>query len=205
VTNDVLVKEFAIDPGPEESAWIHYKPHINYSGVPENPIGAIGDFGISKNTELLERVGTLKESGVSHVSIEMIASYGMPVGKSTFETCVWIGKYELLAEQQGIDVSRIYRKECCVAVCGSSRAKDSNIRQALIDLFGGEEKGIGGKKCPECKGKGEKGKDKAPCVECDASGWKYPPGELYKISADVWAALAVAVTHRIKLKESGLS
>jgi hypothetical protein len=52
-------------------------------------------------------------------------------------------------------------------LCRSAKAKDSNVRQALIDLFGGKENAIGTKKTP---------------------------GPLYGISGDVWAALAVAVT-----------
>ena len=54
--------------------------------------------------------------------IEMIASYGMPVGKEVFDTCVWIGRFIQQDEKMNI--------------CGSMKAKDSNIRQALIDRFG---------------------------------------------------------------------
>ena len=38
----------------------------------------------------------------------MIASYGMPVGKEVFDTCVWIGKF---AEASGMKESYIYRKD----------------------------------------------------------------------------------------------
>lgn len=63
----------------------------------------------------------------------MIASYGMPVGKEVFETCVWIGKF---AEASGMKENYIYRKEEKMNLCHSMKAKDSNIRQALIDRFG---------------------------------------------------------------------
>lgn len=63
----------------------------------------------------------------------MIASYGMPVGKEVFETCVWIGKF---AEASGMKESYIYRKDEKMNICHSMKAKDSNIRQALIDRFG---------------------------------------------------------------------
>jgi hypothetical protein len=61
----------------------------------------------------------------------------------------------------------VYRREVKTNLCGSMKAKDGNVRQALIDRFGGKEKAIGKKKTP---------------------------GPLYGFSADVWQALAVAIT-----------
>jgi hypothetical protein len=64
---------------------------------------------------------------------EMIASYGMAVGSSTFETCVWIGRFSEIAR---VDVELIFRKDIKLFLCGTMRAKDANIRQALLDLIG---------------------------------------------------------------------
>jgi hypothetical protein len=70
----------------------------------------------------------------SRCVIEMIASYGMPVGAEVFETCVYIGR---LMEAFGPDrCDRLTRIEVKSHVCHSARAKDGNIRQALIDRLG---------------------------------------------------------------------
>ena len=78
------------------------------------------------------------------VIIEMIASYGMAVGKEVFDTCVWIGRFKQISESQDIEVEYIYRKDEKINICNSMKAKDSNIRQALIDRFGD----VGTKKNP---------------------------------------------------------
>lgn len=60
----------------------------------------------------------------------------MAVGQTVFETCVWIGRFKEIAEAQNIKVDYIYRKDEKMNLCYSMKAKDSNIRQALIDRFG---------------------------------------------------------------------
>lgn len=70
------------------------------------------------------------------VIIEMVASYGMAVGETVFQTCVAIGNFKEIAESQNIPVEFVYRKDEKINLCNSMKAKDSNIRQALIDRFG---------------------------------------------------------------------
>jgi hypothetical protein len=139
---------YAIDPGPAKSA-----------GVILN-----GDYIVSPsimdNDLMLQTVRMLK--GQYPIAIEMIASYGMPVGREVFDTCVWIGRFIEAAQPRS--VSLIYRKDVKMHLCGTVKAKDPNIRQALLDRYG--------------------------CV-----GTKKNPGKLYGVSKDIWAALAVAVTH----------
>lgn len=104
------------------------------------------------------------------LAIEMIASYGMPVGKEVFETCVWIGRF-IQSWGDSTPVKLVYRKDVKMRLCGSMKAKDANIRQALIDLF----PATGGGKTPQI-------------------GTKSKPGPLYGVSTHIWPALAVAVT-----------
>lgn len=113
MTNMIL----AIDPGSVQSAWVRYEE------------GKIYGFGISPNEELVGWVGECS----GHLAIEMIASYGMPVGKDVFETAVWIGRF--IQAFKG-DHTKVYRKDVKMHLCGSMRAKDPNVRQALLDRFG---------------------------------------------------------------------
>jgi hypothetical protein len=107
--------------------------------------------------------------GVDRCAIEMIASYGMPVGASTFETCVWIGRF--MQQFGAVEVDRIFRKDVKMYLCHSMRAKDANIAWAIRDRF--EPTGGG----------------KNPVV-----GTKAHPGPLYGVAKHAWAALGVALT-----------
>ena len=111
----------AIDPGNEESAYclIDKKTY--------KPI----QFGKIKNYEMLDK---LNELNYDDFVIEMIASYGMAVGVTVFETCVWIGRFIQINKTKKYNL--IYRKDEKINICNSMKAKDSNIRQALIDRFG---------------------------------------------------------------------
>jgi len=112
----------AIDPGCTESAWILYED------------GKFPFFGKEPNHDLLKRLGYLVWEA-DHLAIEMVASYGMAVGKDVFETCLWIGRF-IQAFTSNDNFSRVYRKDVKMHLCGSMKAKDANIRQALIDRFG---------------------------------------------------------------------
>lgn len=89
------------------------------------------EFGKINNEQMLMKVIELK---YDKLILEMVASYGMPVGASIFETCVWIGRF--IQARNCPDYEYIYRKEEKMNLCYSMKAKDSNIRQALIDRFG---------------------------------------------------------------------
>lgn len=118
----------AIDPGTEESGFCILQH------------GEVIDSGVDPNVEVLKSVGAHMSDVLA---IEMIASYGMPVGKEVFETCVWIGRF-VQAWHDPAAARLIYRRDVKLHLCGSPRAKDANIRQALIDKMGP----IGTKKAP---------------------------------------------------------
>lgn len=112
----------AIDPGTTQSAFCWY----------EN--GEIGSAGILDNDQI---ISMLKGETFPQldVVIEMVASYGMAVGKEVFETVRWIGRFQQ-ASMYPEYVKFVYRKDVKIHLCGSMKAKDANIRQALIDKFG---------------------------------------------------------------------
>jgi hypothetical protein len=115
----------AIDPGNVRSAYVVYDTKLE-----ANPIL---NFSLDKNENVRKALkGHL--AGVDATVIEMVASYGMPVGKTVFETCVAIGRFwELLKEKP---VHTLYRKQITLELCNSTRAGDSNVRQRLIDMYG---------------------------------------------------------------------
>lgn len=169
----------AIDPGPELSAYM-----VLSDGRP-------GLFAKIPNEQLKKDLRQFFSDGLPTLACEMIQAQGMGVGAETFETVFWTGRFR---EAWPGEFVRVYRRQVKSHICGSMKAKDKNIRQALIDKFGGDSRAIGGKKCPRCKGKCWLGRDHTPC-QCNA-GWLHPPGPLNGISADCWSALAIAVTWR---------
>lgn len=123
----------ALDPGPSETGWVIYQG------------GRVVHSNVSSNEEVLTRLGYqfAFDSYRPLLAIEMIASYGMPVGREVFETCVWIGRFQQAWHKQN-DVRLIYRKDVKLHLCGTAKAKDQNIRQALLDKLGPQ----GTKKAP---------------------------------------------------------
>ena len=154
------MKIFAIDPGNIESAY----------AVIEMPDFKLIEFSKVKNEELLEDIEErfIYDRSIDAIAIEMVASYGMAVGKSVFDTCVWIGRFVQALANDGVDY--VYRKDEKMCLCGSMKAKDSNIRQALIDRY--------------AKHDFKNGK-----------GVKNNPDTFYGVSKDVWQAIAVGVTY----------
>lgn len=149
-----------IDPGPVKSAYLLWTGET------------CQDAGIVENEAL--RAILFAES-YTEAAIEMVACYGMAVGKEVFETCVWIGRFlECIDDAKGVDrnltketfARRIYRKDVKMHLCHSMRARDANIRQAILDRFGGKEMAI---------------------------GKKANPGQLYAIKSHLWSCLAIAL------------
>ena len=162
-----MASVIAIDPGNKLSAFA-----VLVDGYPE-------EIGINDNTFVCDYLHYMKLRWPdAELVIEMIACYGMPVGAEVFETCLWIGRFSERWESihPATDVHYVFRKDVKMNLCQNMRAKDPNIRQALIDRFGGKEKGIGNKKSP---------------------------GPLHGAKRDIWSAIAVGVTYEDKRESDG--
>lgn len=148
----------AIDPGNKESGIVllgpDYRPlHVTKEG----------------NEDVLDEI-TANADKFDEVVIEMVASYGMAVGATVFETCVWIGRFEQRLRDFGKTVARIPRHRVKMNLCHKSTAKDSNITQALVDRF-------------------------APNEPNKGKGTKKAPGFFYGFKKDIWQAYALGVTY----------
>lgn len=142
-----------IDPGTTQSGWclLCDGEHIE-SGVIGNAalLYNLPSFASDKQADML--------------AIEIFEARGMPIGDESIETIIWTGR--MMQAWIG-NVRRVKRSDVKRHLCGTLRAKDANVRQALIDKFGGNGKAI---------------------------GRKASPGPLYGVKSHAWAALAVCVT-----------
>ncbi len=151
---------WAIDPGPTQSAL------VVFDGV------RVRDHRILANDVLIAllRRPTAQPAWDGDreavLVIEQMAGMGMAVGWEVFETCYHTGRFAEAWPRAGFE--RVKRLAVKLHLCGSARAKDANVRQALIDRFG-------------------------PTKET-AIGVKAAQGPLYGFRGDEWAALALAVT-----------
>ena len=149
----------AIDPGPERSAYVLLDKELK-------PIR----YGIVENEKMLGLINDLSLPA-QHFVFEMVASYGMPVGKEVFETVEWAGRFLQKATECNFDTfTKVYRKEVTLNLCQSHRAKDSNVTRALIDRFAQHNFKTG-------------------------KGTKEKPDWFYGFHDDIWSAYAVGITY----------
>lgn len=124
-------------------------------------------FGKISNEELLVIV---KKEDYGKLVYEAFASYGMAIGQSTIKSIEWNGRFIQCALDREIPVFPIFRKDEKINICGTMKAKDANIRQALIDRF--------------AKHDFKNGK-----------GTKNEPDWFFGFRADSWSAFAIGTTY----------
>lgn len=119
------MRVLAIDPGTTESAYVVFNGE------------RVLDSAILDNAALLDMIKPFAgiDGRTAHLAIEMVESFGMPVGREVFETVFWIGRFCQAWASVG-PFARVTRREVKMYLCQNSRAKDGNIRQALLDKLG---------------------------------------------------------------------
>ncbi len=157
------MKILAIDPGDVYSAYCVMDSEYN-----------ITEFKKDENKAIMKKMIDWLDY-IDAVIIERIANMGMPAGQTLFQTAEWIGRFSQEAEKK-VPVFYIFRRDEKLYICGSPRAKDTNIRASLIERFAKFDK-INGK------------------------GTKKNPDVFYGVTKDCWAAIAVAVTYLDMEKE----
>lgn len=112
----------ALDPGTRESGWVLFDgSRVAYSGV-------------QRNEDVLAMIAGWKDPS-TRMATEVFQAMGMAVGAEVFETCIWIGRF-VQAWHAPDEVIRLKRTQVKLLLCGSTRAKDANVRQAVIDAVG---------------------------------------------------------------------
>jgi hypothetical protein len=158
-------KILAIDPGPQISGY------VEYDCVGQKPLAS----GLMPNAKLRKLI---KKGSFPALVYEKIQGMGMMPSKETFTTCEEMGRLIEVYSSGGGEVIPVTRHEVKLLICGSMRAKDGNIRGAIIDMYGGKEDGIGRKKTP---------------------------GPLYGVKSHAWQALALVKALERKAHDERLS
>ena len=117
--------------------------------------------------------GPIHEEDITFV-IEDIENFGMPAGRSLFDTAKYIGRLSRMIEERFlVEPEYIFRHEEKMTICRNPRANDATIKQALVDRF-------------------------APDTSNHGKGTKKEPGFFHNFHADVWSSFAIAVTYHDK-------
>lgn len=149
MTYDLL----AIDPGNVSSGFIRIREGkiVQHGQLPNSfMLAAIDGFFWNREDVMLtnELVPDHTKQAYflpQHVAIESIQNMGMIVGAEVFETIFWVGRFvEHVSHGWNREPQLVYRNDIKLHLCGDPRAKDPNIRQALLNRWGPQ----GTKKAP---------------------------------------------------------
>lgn len=111
-----------IDPGTTQTGWAVLAD------------GHVSDSGVLQNDDVLRNIMSYGAGGY-RLAIERFEARGMPMSEDSIATVIWTGRFQQ-AWHDPSAVDMVKRSRVKLALCGSNRAKDPNVRQALIDLLG---------------------------------------------------------------------
>lgn len=154
-----------LDPGTRESAILAYDGRIRRDYFLPS---VLDNKSVLMNLRAIASAG-FRESEPVMLVIESVEHYGQRVGADVFSTVEWSGRFREAWERGGGLVEKMPRRTVKAHLCGVQKAKDADIRQALLSLFGDGTREA-------------------------AIGRKAKQGPLYGIGSHLWSALAIAVT-----------
>jgi hypothetical protein len=130
------VKILAVDPGPSTSGYVVWSPRLN------RVIGAGTEI---ENDRLRREILPALVPGASRgdvgvrLAIEKVACYGRPVGSPVLDTVFFSGRLaEAWYALTGHEAQLVPFGEVALHFCHSRHAKESHVRQVLLDRFGGK-------------------------------------------------------------------
>ena len=174
-----------IDAGNNHSALVVYAPQCP----------KILDYALESNEDIAMRLKALRNENTggsgpnrTRLVLEMVKSYGSPLGDSILETVFWIGRFvQIWTDTANMSYDLVPRKTIVNALIGHSQGGDSAVRQSLINYFA--NRGLYGPQGESFE------------AGSDPKSLTRKGGPLYGIKKDLWAALAVCVSYRTVLEK----
>lgn len=114
----------AIDPGTTQSAIVRWNGTEILNGYKRDNNSVMDWLPVAYR---------LAAEPCRNLYIEQIASYGLPVGREVFDTCVWVGRFMQSWIEMGGQVKLVLRGNIKKYF---KAQKDSQVRQALLTRFG---------------------------------------------------------------------
>lgn len=131
MNRDPIAITLGIDPGPTQSGWAIYSPEM----------ARVHDSGTWPNPELREMTWKSVEVMGYAVAIEKPEPWSPPrvapgkqappPSRALLDTCEWVGAFDPLQA-----AGRWSPRQCRIHLCGSARARDPHVREALLDRLG---------------------------------------------------------------------
>lgn len=155
----------AIDPGNTHSAFVVYDGATVLDHGKLDNQALLARLRADLHVEIVPFAVNLPASRPESLAIEMAESFGTKVWNQVFLAMLWAGRF---VQAFGGPVTLMSRLKVKTHVTGSARSKDQQVRQCLLERWGGKEQAV---------------------------GTKASKGPLFGVTADRWAALAIAVAH----------
>lgn len=171
-----------IDPGNEYSAFCLVSPELKplaFGKYKNTTYVYCGDFDTFEGRIRSAMIANHCDTDNTIIVIENIESFGMPVSRTVFDTCIYIGELKRHFESLGFKINYVFRHEEKMFICHSTKANDAIVKQALVDRF-------------------------APNTSNHGKGTKKKPGFFYGFKADVWQAFAICCTYHCKYLDKDL-